>query len=64
MPADDEVHQPPRSEPTKPTTGEDVRSTRVDPSTTAPSAPALEMPTTSAQQAEEDDIVPVTRPGS
>ena len=64
MPVDDEVHQPPRLEPTKPTTGEDVQSMRVDPSATAPSAPTLEMPTTSAQQAEEDDIVLVTRPGS
>ena len=48
MPIDDEAHQLPRPEPAEATTDEDVRSARVDPSAAAPSALALDMPTTSA----------------
>ena len=48
MPVDDEAHQPLGLEPTEATTDEDVRSARVDPSAAAPSALALDMPTTSA----------------
>ena len=59
-----EAHQPSGLEPIETTTDEDVRSTRADPSAAAPSAPALDMPTTIAQHAEEDDIIPVTRPGT
>ena len=45
-------------------TDEDVQSARADPSTATPSAPAPDVLTISAQQAEEDDIVPVTRLGT
>ena len=48
VPIDDEAHQPLGPEPAKATTDEDVRSARVDPSAAAPSAPALDMPMTSA----------------
>ena len=64
MPVDDEAHQPPRPEPTEATTDEDVRRVRADLSIAAPSALAPYVPTTSAQQAEEDDVVPITRPGT
>ena len=46
------------------TTDEDVWSARADPSATALSAPTLDVPTISAQQAKEDDIVLVTKPGT
>ena len=46
------------------TTDEDVWSARADPSATALSAPTLDVPTISAQQAEEDDIIPVSGPGT
>ena len=60
----DEAHPPHEPEPTGATSEEGVQSTRGDPSATASSTPAPEAPTTSALQAEEDDIVPVTRPGT
>ena len=46
------------------TSREGVQSTRGDPSATTPCTPALEAPTTSTLQAEEDDVVPGTRPGT
>ena len=64
VPVHDEAPQPLGPEPMEATTNEDVRSVRVDPSAAAPSAPTIDMLTTSAQQAEEDDVVPVTRPGT
>ena len=64
MPVGDETHQPLEPEPAEATTNEDVQSPMVDPSAIVPSAPAPDMPTTSAQQAEEDDVVLVTRPGT
>ena len=48
----------------KATIDEDVRSVRADPSTATPSAPTLDVLTTSAQEVEEDDIVPFTGPGT
>jgi hypothetical protein len=53
MPVDVEVHQPQVPEPTEPTTNEDVQSERTEPSTTAPSAPALELPMMSIQIAKK-----------
>ena len=41
---------------------EEMQSVRANPSATAPSAPTPEVLMTSAQQAEEDDIVLVTGP--
>ena len=64
MPVDDEAHQPPGPKPVEATADEDVRSMRADPSTAASSTPALDVPMMSAQQVEEDDIIPVTRPGT
>ena len=64
VPVGDEAHQPPRPEPTEATTKEEVWSMMADPSAAAPSAIALEVTTTSTQQAEEDDIVLVTGPGT
>jgi len=52
------------TEPMEATTDEDVRNARADSSAAAPCAPDLDVPTTSAQQAEEDDVVPVTGPGT
>ena len=46
------------------TSREGVQSTRGDRSTAAPSTPIPEAPTMSALQAEEDDVVPVTGPGT
>ena len=46
------------------TSGEGVQSTRGDPSAAALSTPAPEAPTTSALQVEEDDVVPITGPGT
>ena len=60
----DEAHQLPGPKPTEATAGDEVRSARADPSTAAPSAPTPKMPTTSAQQAEEDDIIPVIGSGT
>ena len=51
-------------EPVEATTNEDVRSVRADPSAATPSAPSPDMPTTSAQQVEEDDVVLVTGLGT
>ena len=64
MPVGDETHQPLEPEPAEATTNEDVQSPMADPSAAAPSAPAPDVLTISAQQAEEDDIVPVTRLGT
>ena len=64
MPVSDKIHQQPGPEPTEATAEEDVRSARANPSAAAPSAPGPEVPTTSAQQAEEDDVVPVTGSGT
>ena len=58
----DKAHQPPRPEPTEATTEEEVWSTSAELSAAAPSATTLEVPTTSAQQVEEEDVVPVTGP--
>ena len=46
------------------TSGEGVQSTRDDPSIATLSTPALEATMTSALQVEEDDVVPVTGPGT
>lgn len=43
---------------------EEVRSTRDDASASAPSSATPEAPTTSAQQAKEGDVIPVTRLGA
>ena len=59
-----EAHQPSGLEPTEATIDEDVQSKRADPSTAEPGAPSPDVLTTSAQQAEEDDVVPITRPGT
>ena len=64
MPVDDEAHQSPGPKPAEATTDEDVRSVRADPSAATPSAPSPDMPTTSAQQVEEDDVVLVTGLGT
>ena len=64
VPVGDEAHQPPRPEPTEATTKEEVWSMMADPSAAAPSALALEVSTTSAQQAEEDNVVLISRPGT
>jgi len=64
VPIDDEVHHLPRSEPMEATADEDVRSAKADPSAAVPSAPALDVPLMSAQQVEEDDIIPVIGPGT
>ena len=64
MPVGDEAHQSLGIESMETTADEEVRRVRADPSAAAPSAPTLEVPTTSAQQAEEDDVVLVTGPGT
>ena len=64
MPVGDEAHQPSGPEPTEAIAKEEVRSTRVDPSAAAPSAPTLEVPTMSTQQAEDVYVVPVTGPST
>ena len=46
------------------TSDEGVQSTRDDPSAAASSTPTLEVPATSAQQAEEGDVVLDTGPGT
>ena len=60
----DEAHQLPGSEPAEATVEDEVRSARADPSAAAPSAPAPKVPTMSAQQAVEDDVVRVIGPGT
>ena len=60
MPTGDEAHQLLGPKHMEATINDDVRSARADPSAVVPSALALEVPTISVQQAEEDDIVLVT----
>jgi len=64
VPIHDEAHQPLGSEPVEATTYEAVRSARADPSVAVPGAPSPDVPMTSTQQAKEDDVVPVTGPGT
>jgi hypothetical protein len=64
VPIDDEAHQRQGLEPMEATTNEDVQSGRAESITAALSAPAPELPTTSAQQAQKDDVVPIIKPGT
>ena len=59
-----EVHQRLGPKPAEATTDEDVRTTRADPSTATLGAPSLYVPTTSTQQAEEEDVILVTGPST
>ena len=55
-----EAHQLPGPEPVEAATNEDVRSMSADPITVTLGAPSPDVPTVSAQQEEEGDVIPVT----
>ena len=64
MPVHVEAHQPPGPKPTEAATDEGVQSVRADPSAAAPGALSPDVPTTSAQQAKEDDVILVIGSGT